>query len=70
MKRFGIFLAFIALFSMGPLRAQTGSAAVETVKAATSSNWQNWIFVGSLLLTAAGAILIIMINDGAESTAH
>ncbi len=65
MKKFGILWILATLLYGGGLNAQaTGHAAVQTIQTAKSNNWQNWIFAGSVLLTAAGAILVVSMDNG------
>ena len=73
MKKLTTLLTFIALLINTSLNAEnTGNAAVEPVKTARANNWQNWAFAGSALFTAAGAILVVSLNNGkkAQSTSH
>ena len=73
MKKLTTIVIFVALLINTNLNAQnTGDAAVEPVKTATANNWQNWAFAGSALLTAAGAIFVVSINNGEkiQSTSH
>lgn len=41
----------------------TGFAAASSADA-TTSNWQNWVFAGSALVTAATGVVIISTNTG------
>ena len=36
----------------------------------TESNWQNWIFAASLVVTAVSGIIVVSLNDGHESPSH
>jgi hypothetical protein len=73
MKKLSVFFTFMALVSAESLQAQaTGETAVATAQATKDNNWQNWAFAGSALFTAAGAILIVSMDNGhtASSTSH
>lgn len=59
----------LALFFGRALFGQTsGDAAVQTAKDASSNDWQNWVFMGSLLLTAASGIIVVSLNTGNSSS--
>ena len=63
----------ILLIALPHLHAQnTGSEAIETVKIAASNEWPNWVFAGSALLTATGAILAVSLQNGekVQNTSH
>ena len=51
---------------------ESGEVAVQTAKATVSNQWQNWVFAGSLLLTAATGILLVSLHTGNSptSTSH
>ncbi len=67
MKR--LLLATAVLFAR--LNAQeTGATAVETVQVAQDSQWQNWVFAASLLVTAGVAIFIVSMHSGHEAPDH
>lgn len=73
MKNATTLLTLTALLLNTSLNAQaTGNASVEPVKIAKANNWQNWAFASSALLTAAGAIFVVSINNGkkVQSTSH
>ncbi len=54
---------------MSGLTAQeTGAAAASSAEATQSSNWQNWVFAGSALVTATAGVVIISLNTG--NTSH
>lgn len=58
------FLTIFVMFATPALFAQeTGAAAVDSAEVA-SSNWQNWVFAGSALVTAAIGVVIISTNTG------
>lgn len=59
-----LFLFIFSLLSIPGLWAQeTGVGAASSAQAATS-NWQNWVFAGSALVTAAVGVAIIATNNG------
>ncbi|HSX38816.1 MAG TPA: hypothetical protein VLE95_08355 [Chlamydiales bacterium] len=63
------FLMF-ALFPMASnLNAQeTGTAASMSAEMAQDdSNWQNWVFASSALVTATIGVIIISLNSGTTS---
>ena len=65
MKQVGILWILIALLFGGNLNAQgTGEAAVQTTQTAKSNNWQNWTFAAVALVIAAGAILVVSMDNG------
>ncbi|MBX7067488.1 MAG: hypothetical protein K1X28_09685 [Parachlamydiales bacterium] len=69
MKKLKTILALMTLLCGGTLQAQaTGDTAVQTVKTVKANNWQNWAFAGSMLLTAAGAIFVVSMHNGNESS--
>ena len=41
-----------------------GYAAATSAAAPQRSDWQNWVFAGSALLTVAAGIIIISLNSG------
>lgn len=61
-----IFLCVLCfLFSSSDLSAQeTGAAAASSTEVSKSSHWQNWVFAGSALVTAAVGVVIISLNTG------
>lgn len=62
-------LFLFALFVMtSELCAQeTGAAAADSAQATQSSNWQNWVFASSALVTATVGVVIISLNSGTTS---
>jgi len=48
----------------------TGEAAVATAKVAKENNWQNWVFAGCALLTAAGAIFVVSMHNGNSASTN
>ena len=42
---------------------ETGAAAVDYAEL-TKSHWQNWVFAGSALVTAAIGVVIVSTNTG------
>ena len=65
MRNFTLLLILFSLLTQGSVSAQTtGVAAVETVETASEGSWQNWVFAGSAILTAAGAIFVVTMNNG------
>lgn len=65
MKNSGILWILVALLFGGSLNAQgTGDAAVQTTQTAKSNHWQNWTFAGIALVIAAGAILVVSMDNG------
>ena len=67
MKKIPLLLAM--LLTMMNLQAQTtGEAAVATTKTATSTNSQNWTFAAIALVTAAGAIFVISMDNGSPAS--
>lgn len=67
MKKISLLIIFI-LSTTATLSAQeTGTAAASSAETA-SSNWQNWVFAGSALVTAAAGVVIIAMSSG--STSH
>lgn len=41
-----------------------GYAAASSAEAPKKSDWQNWVFAGSALLTVAAGVVIISLNSG------
>lgn len=62
-----ILLIAVAALSALPLQAQTGDAAVSSENAASDSQWQNWTFAGTTLVTAATAVLILLTDNGSHA---
>lgn len=60
-----LFIALAALIA-GPLQAQTGDAAIASTNAASDSQWQNWTFAGTTLVTATTAVLILLTDNGSH----
>jgi len=67
MKRFLFLFTLIATMS-GLTAQETGAAAASSAEATQSSNWQNWVFASSALLTATAGVVIISLNTG--NTSH
>lgn len=66
MKR--IVFLFVLIFSIHPLSAQeTGTASATAAEASKSSNWQNWAFASSALVTATLGVVIISLSSGTNS---
>ena len=71
MKKLSASLIFTFLFSSADLQAQTtGEAALSTAKTAADNHWQNWAFAASAVVTAAGAVIAIAVDDGHKAHAH
>ncbi len=62
-------LLALAIYSTtsGLIAQETGAAAGDSIQAAQSSNWQNWVFAGSALVTATVGVVIISLNSGTTS---
>ena len=59
----------IFILSAAPtLYAQETGAAAASSSETASSNWQNWVFAGSALVTDAAGVVIIAMSSG--STSH
>ncbi len=59
---------FTLIATMSGLFAQeTGAAAADSAEATKSSNWQNWVFAGSALVSATVGVVIISLNSGTTS---
>ncbi len=58
------FLTIFFLLANLALSAQETGAAAESGAQATTSNWQNWVFAGSALVTATVGVVIIATNSG------
>jgi hypothetical protein len=65
MKKF-VFTALAASLC-GPLQAQTGDAALSSSQAASDSQWQNWTFAGSAVVTATTAVLVLLTDTGSHA---
>lgn len=66
MKR--VLFIFSLIVTMSELYAQeTGAAAASSAEATQNSNWQNWVFAGSALVTATVGVVIISLNSGTTS---
>ena len=48
-------------------QSSTGTAAAEAVDTSQNSNWQNWVFAGSALVTATIGVVIISLTSGTTS---
>lgn len=64
MKTLTTLLTLIALLSGSGLHAQTGSAAASSRNVAKGNTWQNWVFAGSALVTAAVGVFVVSMNSG------
>jgi len=58
------FLTIFFLFSIPGLWSQETGAGAASSAQATTGNWQNWVFAGSALVTAAVGVVIISTNTG------
>jgi len=47
-----------------------GSAAATGAKTATDSNWQNWAFAGTMILTAAAGVFAASVASGTTAQGH
>lgn len=57
----------LALVLVTSLQAQTeGPPPVRK----TESNWQNWVFVTTMFVTAASALFIVSMDNGKEAPKH
>jgi hypothetical protein len=65
MKKVFFFTVFL-FFSMSRLYAEeTGEgAAAASASASSRSNWQNWVFAGSALVTVVVGVVIVSTNTG------
>jgi len=45
----------------------TGFVAASAVEVSKSSNWQNWVFASSALVTVVVGVVIISLNSGTTS---
>lgn len=74
MQQIRICLVTLLFFGRALFAETSGDTAVQTAKDASSNEWQNWIFAGSLLLTAASGIIVVSLHTGnsssSTSTAH
>lgn len=74
MKKRIILLALFAS-SYCNLQAQetqttTGVGAASASSVAQANNWENWVFAGSAMITAAAGIFVITMGNGKSSSAH
>ncbi|MBM3184178.1 MAG: hypothetical protein FJZ64_02605 [Chlamydiae bacterium] len=46
---------------------ETGEAAAIAAETTKESNWQNWVFAGSALVTATIGVVIISVSSGTTS---
>jgi hypothetical protein len=67
MKRFFFLLTLISM-TFKVYGEDTGSAAAISAETAQESNWKNWVFAASALVTAAIGVVIISLNTG--NTSH
>lgn len=69
MKVIRMFLVgFLLLGSQSISAEETGEAAVASVETVKDSQWQNWVFATSALITLTVGVVIVSLNPG--STAH
>ena len=66
MKNYAFFCFLTALISANA--QTTGEAAASSAQA--TSEWQNWTFAASALVTAAAAVLVVSIDQGHSPTSH
>ena len=59
-----LFLIIFSLLSIPGLWAQETGVGAASSAQATTGNWQNWVFAGSALVTAAVGVAIISTNTG------
>lgn len=48
------------------LQAQTGYGATAGASTASDSQWQNWVFTATTLVSATGAVLFLMTDTGSH----
>lgn len=63
MKKLPILIILCICSAPGLQAQETGAAAVDSAEI-TKSNWQNWVFAGSALVTAAIGVVIVSTNTG------
>jgi hypothetical protein len=68
MTQIRVYLLIALLLGRVLFAQESGEAAVQTAKTAISNQWQNWVFAGSLLLTAATGILVVSLHTGSSPT--
>ena len=49
---------------------ETGAASVESAQVAQASQWQNWTFAGTAMVTAAAGVCILAADDGHSAQVH
>ncbi|MBI5272863.1 MAG: hypothetical protein HY861_02645 [Chlamydiia bacterium] len=68
MQRIAFLFILSILASTPKLYAEeTGAAAANSAQESTSDHWQNWVFAGSALITAAIGVVIVSLNSGTFS---
>ena len=65
MARTTILFSLLTLASLSP--QEPGHASVESTEVGSSSNWQNWIFAGSALVSATLGVVIVSLSTGTQS---
>lgn len=65
MKKFALIL--ILLVSGPKLHAQEGEAALESTKIIKESQWQNWVFAATAIVTAATAVYLVSLDNGRKA---
>jgi hypothetical protein len=66
MKKFLLLLSSCLIVS-GLCSEETGFAAATSVEATENSNWQNWVFAASVLVTVTVGVVIVSLNSGTNS---
>ena len=71
MKKMIALITVLTLNTTIPLSAEAlGEGSASSVKAAQSTNWQNWTVAGVALVAAAIGIIVVATNNGSASNHH
>ncbi len=63
------FFASLLLLAL-PLQAQETGAAAASARNASTSQWQNWVFASSAMVTAAAGIVLLALDNGSPVHSH
>jgi hypothetical protein len=66
-KKFSLLILLLCAHTSNLYSDDVGVAACEASDDATSSDWRNWIFAGSALVTFVLGVVIISTNTGTFS---
>jgi hypothetical protein len=65
-----ILITLVASLPFSAQAQETGSASSDAAEQIKQSNWQNWVFAGTAVVTITVCMLVVSLNQGSSGTAH